>query len=282
MKNQPKILDTFQIIGFAISITVSIGLILAKQNTISSVTLGFILAIFTQLFNLQIRHGDTEQRLLRANLLSQQLYQDEWLFSHLQQIVENYQLVRNGWFDFFRLRSKDAVVECRNLLHAMAEGYMMAHPRSPVDFGTEAAQMAEKCYKGTDTGDLEYWRSAHGERFFQSNLADAQRGVQVMRIFLQTIDELRKNIDLLEKQQAAGIEVRVASRDELPPELVQDYLIVDDRIFSVMTFSHDGFPQEERISIDQVEVQGFVKKFDLLFQHSKSLDDAIDNLRLSS
>ena len=105
MKHQPKILDTFQIVGFLISSAISIGFILAGQDTVPSVTLGLILGVLTQLFDLQIRHSDSEQRLLQSNILSHTLYQDEWLLKHIQQIIENYQSVRSGRFKPFKLRA---------------------------------------------------------------------------------------------------------------------------------------------------------------------------------
>jgi hypothetical protein len=279
MKSQPKILDTFQIVGFIISTTISISLIILNQNPISSVTLGLVLASFTQLFHLQLRHSDSERRILQANVLGQALYRDEWLLDHIQQIVDNYQVIKDEGFKFFKLHADDAIVECRNVLHSMAEGYTIAHPRSPVDFGTEACKMAETCLKGTDTGDLSYWRSTHGEKFFQANATAVQHGVKVIRVFIQPIDELRKNVDILEKHQNAGIEVYVVEAKELPSELHEDYFIVDDQIVSVMTFWSNGQPREERISIDKVEVQRSVQKFGLVCQQSKRLINAIHNLK---
>jgi len=156
---------------------------------------------------------------------------------------------------------------------------MIAHPRDPVDFGAEACAIAEKYLKATDTGGLAYWRSPHGERFFQANIAAIQRGVKIIRVFMQPINELKENIDVLEKHRSAGVEVYVAQPQEIPLELAEDYLIIDDRVFSVMTFSSDGQPREERISIDEVEAQRLAKKFDAVRQRSKALEIAIRDLK---
>lgn len=70
MKTQFKNLDTLQIIGFIISAGVSTILLIAGQDTVASLTLGFVLAALTQLFDLQKRHSDSEERILKASTLS--------------------------------------------------------------------------------------------------------------------------------------------------------------------------------------------------------------------
>jgi len=65
MKAQLKNLDTFQIIGFVLSAVVSIILLIAKQDTVASTTLGLVLAALTQLFDLQKRHSDSQEQILQ-------------------------------------------------------------------------------------------------------------------------------------------------------------------------------------------------------------------------
>lgn len=74
MKLKYTALDTFQIVGFVVSVAISVGLVVSGQDTVASVTLGLVLGTLTQLFDLQIRHSASEERLLQANALSRALY----------------------------------------------------------------------------------------------------------------------------------------------------------------------------------------------------------------
>lgn len=83
MKSKRSILDTFQIVGFVISTFISIGLMILNQDKVASVTIGLVLAILTQLFDLQIRNSHFEEQVLEANALSRKLYQDEVLLKNI-------------------------------------------------------------------------------------------------------------------------------------------------------------------------------------------------------
>lgn len=279
MNSQSKILDTFQIVGFIISVAISIGLIAIKQDTIASVTLGLILATLTQLFDLQMRHNASEERLIQANILSQALYRDEWLLRYVRQIVDDYVAVKSGWFELFKRRADDAIIECRNVLHSMVEGYMIVDLHSPFTFGAEALESAEKSLKAAAAADVTYWRSTHAEKYLQANADAVQRGVTFTRVFIQTPDTLRGIVDILERQQSIGIEVYIAFPDDLPRDLNEDYLIMDDRVFVRLELTGDGRAKEERISVDPIEVERMVKRFDRLLRYAGKLDDVINSLK---
>jgi hypothetical protein len=109
MKPQRKAVDTFQIVGFILSISISIELIAMGQNTVASVTLGLVLSTLTQFLDLQPRQAASEDRLMRAQVLSQVLFRDEWLHEHVQQMVDDYATIKGGWFELFKRRAEDAV-----------------------------------------------------------------------------------------------------------------------------------------------------------------------------
>lgn len=282
MKNQPKTLDTFQVAGFIISVVISIGLLISKQDTILSVILGLVLAILTQLFDIQIRSSESEERLLQAGLLNQKLYRDEWLLKHVQEIVDNYLTVKDNWLDLFKRRAEDAVIECRSVLHSMADGYLIAEPRSPYSFGAKGIDDVVKSYKHVSANtDLEYWKTTYAEKGLQANANAVKRGVAISRVFVHKIDTLRQIITTLEKQKAVGIQVYIANIDELPKYLCEDYIITDDRAYAIMELSVDGRFKKQRISIDPVEVEKMVKQFEMLLHHSKKLDDVLEYLKQS-
>lgn len=163
---------------------------------------------------------------MQASALDQALYRDEWLLRHIRQIVDTYVVVKDGWFEVFKRRADDAITECRNVLHSMAEGYMIAElgSRFSFEFGTVGLR-AEKCLKAAAAEEVSYWRSPHAEKYLQANAEAVQRGVEFIRVFIQTPDTLRGIIDILERQRDMGIDVYVVFPDELSKDLNEDYLI---------------------------------------------------------
>jgi hypothetical protein len=125
------------------------------------------------------------------------------------QIVADYESVKGRQLEWFNLRAQDAVTECLNVLHSMAEGFLLTDPRGRFDFGPEAFKQAKKSVKATVAGDISFWRNVHGEKYFQANVEALKRGVSITRVFIESISTLRENIDILEKQRHAGIEVYI-------------------------------------------------------------------------
>ena len=138
MRHLLKMLDPFQIIGFIISTAISMGMILSGQDTIQSVSLGLILAVLVQqfdLFDLQMRLTESKEHILEAGKLTQKLYRDELLLEEVKNIVNDYLQIKSGWFGLFKRRADGAITECRNILHLMAEGYTYADLTTPFTLG---------------------------------------------------------------------------------------------------------------------------------------------------
>lgn len=267
-----KNIDTFQIIGFLISAFVSASLLIAKQDTLTSITLGFVLAAFTQLFDLQKRIADSEEHLTRMNTLNPILYQDDWFSSEVMQIAEDYHVVKKGWFDLFVRRGDDAIVECKNILHAMAEGNLDTSPRGAYSFGNEVINKIKSSYKHVSSlEDLAYWNSTYAETALETNIAAVRRGVKIKRIFVQRPETLEKMSGILQKQKDAGIEIYLANSAEVPKDLIDDYVIADDQACAVMEISPDGHIKQQRITISPPQVEQYVKRFDILLHHARKI-----------
>jgi hypothetical protein len=130
MESRSRVIDTFQIVGFAVSTGTAIALMVANVEPVQSTAIGLLLAILTQLFDLQLRQSSSEERVLQANALSQALYRDPELLAKFRQMVEDYYSIQNGWFDLFKLRAADVLGECHSILRSMAGGTMQPPPRS--------------------------------------------------------------------------------------------------------------------------------------------------------
>lgn len=199
---------------------------------------------------------------------------------NIRQIVNDYQVAKTGWFDLFQIRADDAVIECRNLLHSMAEGYMVADLRGPFTYGDDAVLRAERSLKAVAAADSGYWRTPHAERYLEANKkAIDDNKVQFTRIFVQPRETLYHMIDILEKQKEMGIEVYVACTEFLPDNLNEDYLIMDDRVLMTLRLTGDGHPKGEEITIDPVQVERMVKTFNVTLRYAKKLDEIIGELK---
>ncbi len=280
MNSLYKNLDKIQLLGFFLSATVSIGFIISGQDSLLSVTLGIVLATLTQLFDVQKRLADSEERLLQASALSKILYQDEWLLKNIQQMIEDYQLVKGTWFDLYRRRASGALAEARDTIHLLAEGHMVAYPRSLYTFGAAVKPSLKKTYKHVAAMDnISYWRSVYSKKALEENRLLVRRGVSVTRIFIQNTDICRDMLDVFIKQQEAGIQVYIAFAEETPSELYEDYVIADDVACAQMDTDFSGHYKKQRISIDPIVVENLTRNFNILIQHSQKLDDVISSLK---
>jgi hypothetical protein len=257
----------------------SVVLLFFKRDPIGSVILGLGVAILFQLYDMQRRQSASEERILQATALSQALYRDEWLSNHIRQIVDDYLLVKNGWFELFSMRANDAIVECRDTLTEMVEGHIIAPAQSSYTFSREAFEKAKKFVNVTSVGDITFWRNSFSERYLEQNAFAVHHGVPVTRIFIQPLAKLKEGLDVLEKHRKVGIDVYVVQPENLPPELIDDFLIMDNRVVIRVEFASDGRARAEKISIDKLEVERAVKKFETLIRHARKLDDVFESLK---
>lgn len=275
MRYEPKVIDTFQIVGFIVSVTISIVLVLAKQDTVASVTLGLVLATLTQLFDLQLRNNATEEKLLQANNLQRSLYEDVWLLRQIEKIVADYHSVKGRGFPLFSARAEDAISDCRNVLHSMAEGYMVTEAPSAFTIGNMFKD-SQKSIKHVITRiNPSYMRSSYYEKALQVSESAIKRGVEFTRIYLLPSNEFLYDIqDILVRQQKSGIRVLVVFPDPSLKDLYEDYIVVDDCFAAQLAYDINGDLKEQQIFIDPVIAERFVKKFDILLRYTKKFDDA--------
>lgn len=277
-----EMIDRFQIAGFVISTAISIGLIVAKADAVTSILLGLVLAILTQLFDLQLRNRVFEERILKANALSQALYADEWLLRNIQEIVGGYIEARKKWFELFRLRAQDLISECRDGLALLADDNMYVSFQGTFSIGPDAInKYVEKSLKATwiVAAPCSYWRSVAAQAYFQANAKAIQRGVKITRIISWTPETFPDLVDILQEQQSIGVDVYLIAADVIPDELKEEILIIDGRIGVAYDVIPKGRRRQERITIHPDRVERISRKFNTLMRHARTFDEVYESLK---
>jgi hypothetical protein len=273
MESRSKLVDTFQIAGFAVSTGVAILLVVAQVDPMQSTLMGLMLAIFTQLFDLQLRQSKSEDRILQANTLSQTLYRDPELLNKVRQIVDDYYSVTNGWFELFKTRAEHAISDCHRVLHSMSGGIMEPPPGSQFTLSVNALRDAKTSIKQV-TDFISIKDAPEGVRnwYSRSWAEAAERGVQ-MKMVLVISRENFKHMLAAAQTVKTPVGTYVALSDELPPELDENYLIVDDRVVSFSERRADATVGERLISIIPIEVDRMVKRFDQTMRYARKAED---------
>jgi hypothetical protein len=275
METEPKLVDTFQIIGFGASTAVAILLVLARVDPLQSTITGLILAIFIQLFDLQLRNSRAEERLLQANALSQALYRDQALLTRISQMVEDYYVIAGGWFELYKARAEHALSECHRALHSMAGGTMEPPPGSQFTLSVNALSLAQKSIK--QVTDFSAIRGApEGVRswYTRSWSEAADRGVQMTMVLVLSRQDLSRMLAEANTVKTP-VGTYIALSEELPPDLDENYLIVDDRIVSYSERRADATVGERSISIVPIEVERMAKRFDQALRYARRAEDVL-------
>jgi hypothetical protein len=279
MESRNKLFDTFQIIGFAASTIVAIALVIAQVDPVQSTVIGLLLAVFTQLFDLQLRHSNSEERVLQANNLSTSLYRDPELQGQIQNIVEDYYSIHSGWLNLYKTRAQHMVSECHRTLRSMAMGTMEPPAGSQFTLSANGLKLAQKSLKQvTDYAAIK--GAVQGIRGWYTRAWEetAKRGVQMSMVLILSRQDLK---DMLMQVHTVTMPVGtyVAFSDELPQELDENYLLVDDKVVSFSERRADGTLGERVISIVPVEVERMVKRFDQSLRYARKAEDVIAEAR---
>jgi hypothetical protein len=275
VETRGRTIDTLQIVGFAISTGVAIVLVLAQVDPMQSTAVGLLLAILTQLFDLQLRHSSSEERVLQAHALSQALYRDPVLLTKVRQMVEDYYSIRDGWFGLFKLRADDALSECHSTLRSMAGGTMVPPPRSQFTLSATGFLTAQTSLKQvTDFAAIKDAVAGVRGWYMKSWAEVAARGVQMTMVLILSREDFR-DFPVQTGTEATPIGTYIALVDELPTDLDENYLIVDDRVVSFFERRADGTLGEKTVSIVPVEVERMVKRFDQLLRYARRAQDVL-------
>ena len=276
MKAQFKNLDTLQIVGFIISASVSAALLFAGQDTVASLTLGFVLAALTQLLDLQKRHSDSEERILQASALNEALFRDEWLLKHTQQIIEDYQSVNKGEVqqEFLLEKARTAIDDCSSILAGLSKGHVSITREEQMVVLEELLRTARVQARAVSyIAFKEWWQTQVGRNYLQENERAVKKGIHITRILVAPKDRFHELKELAIEHRKTGVEVYVAIEEEQPPELLESYLIVDESIVSKSQIILGGQFQRANVTAELYEVKKMIHNFNWLLRNSRKAED---------
>lgn len=267
-------LDPFLTAGIIVSIALALILVLLGQDEVNSLIAGLLTTIITILIDLVARLKDTEHKVLEASKLGDILSENKELYSLLNQIAISYLSIKNKGFGLFVQRSYDALLECKETLLGLENGYLTVSPGEKYSYGRKGVDSARKTVKAVAYEDIESWRTEHMKNVVKANAEAVKRGVEIHRVFIVSNENPEQSKDVFQSHKDAGVKVFVVSPDELPStQLLESYLIVDDQVVVYFFYTRDGKKfTGERISTETLEVETAVGKFDIILRRAKPFE----------
>lgn len=272
MKKILSLIDPFLIIGIVFSIAISIYLIYTGIDTVSGLLVGLMVTTVTLIIDLIARLKDSETRLSQTIILGNQLQNNQELFAIIQSMVDNYIKIQNSSFSFFKQKAADSLIESKEILQTLSNGFLIAEPASKYSFGKKGVEIAQKNIKAVSYEPLGLWKSLHWEKSINVNSDATKRGVEITRVFLQDDENLSKHNDVILAHKNAGAKILIASPKDLSSSYLESFFIVDDKILAEFHLTLDGQLKYERISINPADVEKAISKFNYIMRFSREYE----------
>ncbi|MEH0822615.1 MULTISPECIES: hypothetical protein [unclassified Micromonospora] len=111
------------------------------------------------------------------------------------------------------------------------------------------------------SGELSWWRSEIGRRYWEANLAALARGVRITRVFVYATlsDELT---ELVDEQRRAGVRVGLLPLGALSPHLHVNLALWDGASCWEAKMSVHGEITENQFSVNRADVDRLTRVFD--------------------
>lgn len=187
--------------------------------------------------------------------------------------------------DFMQGLVDDAVDSLTSILVEIGTGRAAFEPASSGFFYSEIDFIAQAKTQARVTSCVDatrYWKSAHGAASIALNRTAIARGVKITRIFIEDHNRLEDLHSIVSEHRAAGIECRVAIRDQIPESCVRDFAILDNGYLSVTLELDDSrMPSITRFvtsatEVGRSEIRRLEDIYRVLTQRSMPADDFLD------
>lgn len=261
-------IDPVIIIGFGISIVISIVLIVLGQDEAISILIGLSITILTFLIDLIARLEANKLAMLDAFGLQNLSSINSEIEVSLKRIVNSYSSVNQKGNVIFLQRAKDAIKDCDEVLDLLTEGRMRVDPRSKHTFGSNGLKSAKQTVRAVAYANPDYWYSSYAKTYLNTNYEAAKTGIQITRIWIQNHQTLLMLKDIIESQHNAGIDTFVVTPEALPKHLLEDYMVVDDQLLVMLDLFYDRHVRTETISVNERDLYEANSKFEMLKKYA--------------
>lgn len=270
MMSKIRFIDPIIVIGIVISIALAVILVLIGQDQATSLLIGLVVTIITLLVDIIARLRESEARIIQISEFGNSLASDSWLFDILRQIVNDYRVVKTRNYDTYIRRMSAALVECRDVVHSLSEGYLITDVLGQFSLGRRGINNAEKEIIAVQYANPSFWRTLFGEKYLESNEEAIKRGVKIVRIWIQSKEILTEYRDIINAQESKGIQVFIAETHIVPHALLEDFAVMDSQLYIRLELTLDGHSKHERISIDPIEIERAKNNFDVLLRYVRT------------
>lgn len=215
-----------------------------------------------------------EQSFLAAAGLSN-ILSDKFIGSALQEVAGNYESIKKHNFDHFNNLAEEAIDECRAKLRDIAGGSVVVRAKTIQGYGVKGVENARSDVKIIHIGEMSFWVSDFGRKYFELNKAAIKRGVQITRIFALAPEEVKNSINILKEQEKAGVRVLIIK----PNKVDHEFAIFDERILIDFKVEHKEDYRTERITVEATQVKRAREEFkELVTRYGKSIKDSLSTV----
>ncbi len=230
---------------------------------------------------------DIQTNRLPTNELSLRLAGERQLLEEVLDISKEFAgLKKAPVADFFEEMAYKYVRDCKDKIRHLSSGTINIDPKQNVNDFLSLYRKSEKRLKAISYGEHPeyFWENEVGRKVLDANSDAIKRGVEITRIFILTSDQVKnpRVMAILTQQKDAGIEVLVADSQSIPPDLKEDYGILDESLVFQMDiiFREGKVPVwKGYLTIDEKVVMEKKKSFEGLSLHSKKLKDIKSTLK---
>jgi len=195
---------------------------------------------------------------------------DGKLKKYINDITLAYRKISNSIEERVFLEQAEATSkEYRDKLHNLANGTFEKAPEDYLDAMDIIRYAKKHIYCTSYVDNKTWWESNTGKRYFEVNKEAVANGVEITRIFILRKDELASCRKILKQQQAAGIDVYVAYVEDLPDNLIEDFLLQDDKILFKNDLTPEGKIRRNVVSISDTDIAWAKRTFSALQQHAE-------------
>ena len=265
-------IDPILAVGVTFSIALAVVLVLIGQDQVTSLLIGLVVTTITLLIDTLGRQKDSEQRIVEAFELGRALSSNPRLIEITRQITEDYHTVEKLASDPFPKIAEETLVECKEVIHGLAEGRYTASDPSKYFYGAPIMNAAARSAKAVAYGGIDWWKREGAEAYVISNIEAVKRGVRVVRVWVYRKNTLLRNKDVIERQEKAGIVTYITTPQQLSPNLLEDYMVVDERLLIKLESTLGGGSKATSISTDPNKVKQALSNFEAVLSCAKPFD----------